>query len=413
MKLNIYRLYTCFFLILPIICSYDFLPIDMMYVLGVVCIGACYNWIKSGNKLTISLAMLIYIFYIVLSSVFPAEQIATIGVSRRLVGVARFIMLFFCFFMGYKYLKQELLYKIYSWICVIVSVLIIIQYVASFLGHPFPLIIPNVMINGTLNSNVYISNQISTGRFSTFFLEPAHQSQYVLPCLALNIFLPYKNGEKLNFGRVILMSIGIMATTSMQGILGTLIIWMLYFIILLGSKNPKRLVQVIGLIIIFVPILMYAYNQPIIQEQIHKKISSFSSDGLIQGTSSYLRLKVGWDCYSELNAVHKIFGTGYMYTKQFLKASGISRLYYSSEELVGYMNGLSKMMFDVGIVGTLLFFLSIINEIKGKIDVVMIGLLVSVGILLLTCDCYEQITLYMPIAIVLNRAYVDKTLKDI
>lgn len=405
MKLRIYKLYTCLFLILPIICSYDFLPIDMLYVLGVVCAVACYSWVRNANKITISKAMLIYAFYVILSSVFPASQIAMIGVLRRLTGVIRFLIIFFCFFIGYKYLKQELLYKAYSWICVVVSVLIIVQYFAWFLGHSFTLIIPNVMINGTLSSNVYINNQMSNGRFSTFFLEPAHQAQYVLPCLALNIFLPYKNGEKINLTRVLLLSIGIIATTSMQGILGTLIIWTIYFMILFGSRNPKRLVQVIGLIILFVPILIYAYNRPIIQEQIYKKVSSFSANGIIQGTSSYLRLKVGWDCYGELSVLHKLLGTGYMYTSSFLQVTGIGRLYYSSEFLVGYMNGLSKMMFDVGIVGTLLFFMSVFNEIKGKIDVVMVGLLVCVSIFLLTCDCYEQLTLYLPLTIILNRAY--------
>lgn len=413
MKLSIYKLYTYLFLILPIICSYDFLPINMLYVLGIVCIVACYSWIRNNNKITISKIMLIYVFYIVLSSIFPARQIAMIGLSRRLIGVFRFLVIFFCFFIGYKFLRQELLYKVYSWICVIVSLLIIAQYVASFLGHPFTLIVPDVMINGTLNSNEYINSQMSNGRFSTFFLEPAHQSQYVLPCLALNIFLPYKSGEKLNFKRIILLSVGIIATTSMQGILGLLIIWTFYFMILLGSRNPKRLVQVIGLSIVFVPVLMYACNQPIIQEQIYKKVSSFSSIGIVQGTSSYLRLKVGWDCYGKLSFLHKIFGTGYMFTDRFLQVTGIGRLYYFDEDLIGYMNGLSKMMFDVGIVGTFLFFATIFNEIKGKIDIVIVGLLVCVGILLLTCDCYEQLTLYLPLTIILNRVYADNTFEEV
>ena len=407
MRVDIRKIYTVLLLIMPIINSYNFWSLQNFYIFTIIAIIISLICLRDEKSIEVSGSLLLYLCYMVFSCVIPVIFL-NLGVSSVITRLLRFGSYFLVFFlMGYKLIDQELLYKTYKAFCITFSVLILIQYLASLAGHPFTLLIPNTIINGELNSSEYITSQLRENRFSTFFLEPAHQAQYMLPCLGITLFMTNEDG-KADLKGALLISIGMATTTSMLGILGAGIIWLVYYGDILRSKNPRRLLQLIVLVVLAVIVISIGLQQPIIQEQIRKKTSSFNGLRIIRGTSSYARLALGWECFGSLDFFHKLFGVGFRYTEAYLEQSGLgAQLYSGTLVSVGYMNGMSKMLFDIGIIGTILFFAMLGSFIRNKFDKTIGILLVSFFIIMFTSDCYPQPSMYLPILLIINHAYMN------
>ena len=138
-----------------------------------------------------------------------------------------------------------------------------------------------------------------------------------------------------------------------------------------------------------------------------KKSSSVLNSRVVSGTSMYLRMIVGWDCYSALDIIRKLLGCGYSLSTYYLLNSGIGYIFYNNVSKIGYMNGASQMLIELGIIGSLLFILNIGAVIKNFLyDKVIMAVLISLLIIMFTCSCFEQLNMYIPIAVILSRRVI-------
>lgn len=409
LKINLRKLYLFILVGLSVFSSYQVFPIPNMYVF--FAIGSFFVFSKNCDDISheritcVNNSLILFAFLTIIVSGIQCVSYLEIDIfiKRTIYFWVYFVNLFV---VAYKICEFKNMINIYVKICAILSILIIVQYLAYIVGHPFSLIIPNLKLadNDVASSNVYILEQVSSGRFSTFFLEPAHQIQYVLPCLGIVLFRDFDdNNKKNNIFMAIIITVGLMCTTSMQGILGSVIIWILYIYKLFDSREKRKFARLFVIIPLFLMGFLIFVRQPVIQEQLQKKITSLHYLNTKFNTSMYLRMFVGWDCFRDMGLVDKLFGCGIFNAGAFLKYTGIGYKYYDNSVQIGYMSGMSKILVEHGIVGTILLFVGVRRLTGSSKDNYIFIILIAWLLLLFTSDCFYSLNTVVALTLVFTR----------
>lgn len=405
-KISLVYLYQVLVLLTPILNNYLLIPIQFLYI--VCAFGSLlFLYMLSQQKIKIAGKVIIYSLYVVMLLVFYAMSGKDVPVRTIVARIVYFILIFINFYvLAFQIWDYERCFKLYEKICLFVSILIVIQFILGYLGMGVSLIPAGLTTNTVelTSSNVYRARQMLDRRFSTFFLEPAHQAQYCLPCLAMVLFSGIKTAKKKMIPAFVLTA-GLLTTTSMQGILGAGVIWLIFLIFMIKEEKIKGL----GRLLLLVPLIMVAIyivlTQPVLQEQFQKKIMSFNSGKIHRDTSLYVRIIYGWDCYNQIGILQKIFGYGYSNSGTYLLSSGIG-LKFTTIELIGYMSGISKMFCELGVAGVLLNFsimlFPLLKKQFGKRDYRIIGLIVSVGIIMFTSEAFDSISSLLPLTFAMS-----------
>lgn len=405
-KINILHLYQVLILLTPILNNYMFVPIQFVYI--VCALGfLLFLYMTAHNKIKISGKVLIYAGYVVLFSLIAGIFMPDFSLYHLLVRMGYFLLVIVNFYIfAYQIWDFERCFKLYRNLCYFLSALIIIQFVLGQIGAGVSLIPPDMTTNTAefMSSNVYRLNQVLDRRFSTFFLEPAHQAQYCLPCLAL-IFFSDLNTSKKTMLPAVLLTGGLLTTTSMQGILGAGVIWLVYLFVMIKEEKLKGFQRLFVLIPLAVVSVYFLWSQPVLQEQFQKKLMSFNRGQIYRGTSLYVRMIYGWDCYKELGFIQKIFGYGYSNSGTYLLNSGIG-LRFTSIGLIGYMSGLSRMFCELGIIGVLLNFnivlFPLLKKQQGKRDLRIFGLILTIAVIMLTSAAFDNLSSLLPLTFALS-----------
>lgn len=404
-KVNLFHVYIFLLLVLPIVNNYRIFPVAFIYLFGVFGL-LVFLYAHDAIRLKVKITLILYYVYaFIMAIIMMAGQRDTsiFMIGMRLVYLTLVLINFYIF--AYQIWDYEYAIRIYKTVCLIISVLIIIQYGLSLVGRPISLI-PSGLISNTgerLTTDSIRAAQVSENRFSTFFLEPAHQSQYTVPCIAILLLSDITSKIRNNLLLSIVMTVAVFATTSMQGILACGIVWSIYLFDLFQTRGAKKFTKLLFLIPIIIVVAVFFWQQPIIQYQIYKKATSFNSGNIYLGTSMYRRLKYGWDCYADLDLIHKIFGCGYDNAGSYLYNTGIG-LRYVTYEQIGYMSGLSKMFCEMGIVGsflnlsaTVLFVAKNMNKNR-----IVLALLVTWFVIMLTSSAFDGLASLIPLIFMMN-----------
>lgn len=415
-KISIIYLYQILILLTPILNNYLLLPVKFLYI---VCVYGALLFLHfmSQERIRIARKAVLYAIYVVLFLMLYAILVNDVPFVSIINRTLYFILIFINFYVfAYQIWDYERCFDLYNKICLFVSVLVVIQFLLGHLGMGIPLIPPGLTTNtvGLTSSNVYRATQLMDRRFSTFFLEPAHQAQYCLPCLALVLFSGLNTAKK-NMIPALILTAGLLTTTSMQGILGAGVIWFFYLIVMIKEEKIKGFRRLLLLVPLGAVAMYFLWTQPVLQEQFQKKIMSFNGGKVYKGTSLYVRMFYGWDCFKEIGILQKIFGYGYSNSETYLLSSGIG-LRFTSIELIGYMSGISMMFCELGIVGVLLNFslmlFPLLKKQHGKRDLRIIGLIVSVVVIMFTSAAFDSISSLLPLTFALSIHLNNKKLVD-
>jgi hypothetical protein len=140
-----------------------------------------------------------------------------------------------------SFYKQERYIKLLSNVTVIVAVYAIIQYVAS---HLYELNLPNTF--GPVKQEGVIYEAINFEyRPSSFLPEPSSATYFMVPYLCYSLFSVESKRDKWCFQKALLISLGILCTTSGQGLLILIVCWSIWIILAIWkstSLSLKRLV---------------------------------------------------------------------------------------------------------------------------------------------------------------------------
>ena len=165
------------------------------------------------NMISIGIGQILYLSYALFGFVFFAFYYHLGEAVYYLPRLGSLILVWINFYiLAYQVWDFKRCFELYKKICLFCSVAVTVQFVCGSMGHGFCLMPPGLKTTGDFETtDLYAIQQIATNRFSSFFLEPAHQAQYCMPCVAILLFSE-KDKHYLRIALVI--SIGIVATTS-------------------------------------------------------------------------------------------------------------------------------------------------------------------------------------------------------
>ncbi len=402
------KLCTGLLICLPIINQYRLLPISFLQVYELFIVLLVF--IRTNQKIKVNQWIVFYAVFIIVYTPYITFWLDLMKTKTLLFKIVGFGLVMISFYLVLpEIFDYDYGLKLYKKITILCSIFVIIQFVLYYIsGIGISFLLPNMRYGKNVGeiTNTIIQAQISTGRFSSFFLEPAHQAQFSLPCLALLLF-PIRSEKRVgreNYVVPLLISFGICLTTSLLGIMGVLLIWGFFY-----WKNFKRKLSPQKLMILIISIIggIMLFSQPIIQEQFIKKINSLNHLAN-HDTSLFLRTMVGWFCFKDMNIFYKLFGCGYGNMKLFMKKTQIGIEYYNNEAIIGYMSGMSELFCSFGIIGVYLYFRMYWKKIRKCNDFGLTALVLCWIFIMFTSSAFENLTALFPMIFILSRTKQDK-----
>ncbi len=144
--------------------------------------------------------------------------------------------------------NQERYVKLLSNVSVVVAVYAIIQYVAY---HLIGLRLPNTFGPGK-QAGGNIEGVIAEYRPASFLTEPSSAAYFLTPFLCYALFSKEAKHNNLYFKKALLISFGMLCTTSGQGLIVLMVCWGIWLIRESRSLNIKRLLlfAAIGIVVL-------------------------------------------------------------------------------------------------------------------------------------------------------------------
>lgn len=259
-----------------------------------------------------------------------------------------------------KALDTKMFVRIVWFISCLASILIVVQYICYYILGFHLRLIPTSMLLSDANQwialaqtgRVGISGKISSlYRPSSFFLEPSHMFLYLFPAL-IYYLLPSGLGTSEK-RKAVIISIGIVLSTSGMGLVVVAGVWILYFakngqnnsrFSLTKLLRPRNLLR-IAFIILVIILLYYRVNP--FRQSINRIISSAGLQSSINGRTALGN-----------SFIRRMHGSQFLF--------GISDRY---SDIDFNMSGFNGTMFKYGIIGTCLsylFYLKCLFDLKNQ-----------------------------------------------
>lgn len=235
----------------------------------------------------------------------------TSGFSRLLY-LAFVIVLFLCVACGTVHIPEFIKYSIT--ICKLGSIAVIIQTLSFYLLHYHIRMIPvNLLLPGSdiwINRSIYgLAKAGDMYRPSGFFLEPSHMMLYFLPLLCLYLIMPGITKERQK--TAMLISFGLVISTSGMGIGVVAGVWAIYYVLYHNNYSRKVLKKlfslrtiIIAVVAILAVVLAYMFI-PIVRSALDRIIGDGESSEAIDG-----RVRLAKELVSEMTGRDYWLGIG-------------------------------------------------------------------------------------------------------
>lgn len=370
---NTSKLYTCFLVVMPSIAMYKtpvpgFNAAELIFLLFFLFWIRDYQKENCNNLLTKSktdiLLFLVYLWSIpmLMSILFGNERldvlIRTIRISYYFIIVA---------LLSKKYLKLDEFRSLLQLYCIVNVLFLLTQYVSYYIWgtalHGFIRGIP--LYDSSYETLDYSKIYHAFLRPSGLFLEPAHCARFLLIGLCCSFFKPRKKITP------IIISFGVILTTSGQGLLILVGIWGLYILnILFKSKSIIQRRNWVLAIVIVVPLLLICFSQFSVVQNTVRRITSGGS------------LFTNGATQARFGTIKYAFGRGFLVS---LFGSGYGSVPYNG----AWMSGITYILFGSGLLGLLIILSLILNCIRnGNLCSKYVSILIS--ILLISDDSFNN-----------------------
>lgn len=335
------KAYAWLLLLIPVLSQYRYGTLDLDVVLMVVFFLV---YLLRKPRLYITpigkqvFLLLLYMVGITVANIFFGRLFST--TSDIIVRAGKYgLYLLIVFFMGNELLTYKSLMRIYRYIAFAATIYIIIQAVAYYgAGITLP-----HMIGGSSHAA-----ETDVGRLRSFYSEPAAMAYAMTPFVICSLF-----GEEYHDGRfgklfdALFVSIGVVISTSGQGIVAIGVAWTMWLILRMirgEIKKAKELLLIISLLLA----IALLYQSGIL------KFALGRVENTSEGSALDARMS-GYETLSLLGDFQRIFGAGYgNYVVENIY--GLNVFF----DVVNY-SSIAQFLFTLGIAGTLawaLFFVT-------------------------------------------------------
>lgn len=251
-------------------------------------------------------------------------------------------------------------FKIYSSIVWLMGIICVIQWILLICGIRLDFSLPTLAYTDSwkqLEKQIFGMNDFPTAVFS----EKAHFSEYIIPYIAFCLF----SDKYVVNGRIkkaAFFSVLEIMTVSGNAVVLVFVCWVLYFLLYNKmDKNNKVILIVIGLIALVVTFSVLTRI-----ETVNTMLSMLFTNNENGYSKANYRVYRGFDVYSLLPGVQKIFGVGYFRMEAFSKMYNIVSSYDKSWNTYEYFSGFTQVLLYFGTIGFILIFKHIWTLFKGQ-----------------------------------------------
>jgi len=288
------------------------------------------------NKITISTGKILLLFFL-LDAGASVFIWGTYSANNHRTAILTYMIMVYCFIVhiligtGTLFNRKIAMLTVQR-ISILNTAIIVLQYIAHYLFNVyFNPTITNLLIDDAQVYTSYLSSGMSFGVFrpAGLFLEPSHFTLF--SAIALWSILFAYNPKKKQIMYAIIISLGIVLTTSGMGIVLNFLMWGAFFI-KRRNISKKIIFNVLVGIIVFAISITVLYQFNFFQYAIYRMFT-----GDIRTSALYTRI---YNMQYLENMSSKWLGEGFM---------------NFPETIVGYSNGAVKLIYGQGIIGAILF----------------------------------------------------------
>lgn len=291
-----------------------------------------------GTKNPLPMGMIWYFFY--------WAVVFTISAKQLPLAMTQSYLAFFLFFATFNKEYFVKIYKVFALICVVFFFMQEASYLLT--GIRISGAISFLPKFGNLTMSEYISVLAEGTRSSSFFSEPAHFAQFLLPLLAIEIFY-----DKSKFRIYFAVAIGaallyLRSGNSILGIVAVLVFLVPYYL----KKNSNNRWISFSLVILFIAFVGYEYINSDMGMALLERQSEMSIIYEGGSRSGFLRVWRGFYVYNDYSFFEKILGCP--------DNSAQLKHVYSSGMIMDvgaelYFNAFQKILLNTGVVGIGIF----------------------------------------------------------
>lgn len=250
-------------------------------------------------------------------------------------------------------------YRIMVYLAIVVFILQEMMYMR--LGYRFSALIPFLDLKYDFTTmHSFILTQMYYPRSSSFFLEPSHFAQYLLPYFAYALGRNTDTIDIKKYIEPIILLIVFFFLKSGCGIAGAMSIVVFY--IIFCQIHPMKKVLIIIVAIIIFPILYSRILESDTGRQIVDRMSELEQGGDYERSGSQ-RIYRGFYVYGTEDPVLQMFGVGAGGCIDIINKSS-ARVMFNSNEY--YLNNMHILLIGFGLVGTFLFILYLFTLFKNS-----------------------------------------------
>lgn len=354
------RIYPWLIVILPIICQYQVGPLDLDVVVMLAFLVGCllfgrYIYLTSINRWI--LMIISYIVLVTAGNLLVGQKYSPSG--DIILRMGRYCLyLFIVFFLGNEKVNYESLMRAYRIIAFIATSYLILQ---AIFFYSTGIILPN-KIGGAASEG----GNAEVGRLRSFYSEPSVFGYTMVPFVTCSLLGgKYKGNGKGGALDAIFVTVGIVLSTSGQGILAAGVVWACWVILRIARREFKA--RDFGLLLAICIAGVILYSSGILEFALDRSANTNEGGAIDARMSGYVTLQL-------LTPMQRVFGAGfgnYVVANVF----GLDVFY----EFVNY-SSVSEFLFTLGILGSgiwLAFLLKIF--FKGTLCVKV--LLIAMGVL--------------------------------
>ena len=357
---------------------------------------------KYGIRNTMPKFLLYYIFYRIAVHIISAN-----GYAEMIpLGLLKSLLAYLMFFGINDYSKFHKYYRIIAIIAIIFFYIQELSY--HILGNRVLGIFSFLPISMSKSIDL-VSILAESSRSSSFFSEPAHLAQFLLPLFCIEVF-----ARRKNIPIVIFLGLTLLLSFSGNAIWGVAVVGISYIISVMKGRNIATKLKVAFLVIPAILGLLYIYVNSEMGQKTMSRSETLSTDYINSrgaSHSSYLRIFRGFAVYDNYGTIEKIIGNdngNYFYNSARTSEAAL----FFKDQNDTYINTFQSFLLYSGIVGVV-FFILIFGEIwkksygGGRVSLLVFYALSVVAALYLT----DTMALYLVVALIAPKGIEYKQIK--
>lgn len=259
--------------------------------------------------------------------------------------------------------KTQLLLRYYRLIAIACIGFFFMQEAAFYTtGVRLPGLIPGLNVVSDFGSvSDFAQAKMYSNRSSSFFSEPAHFVQFLLPLLAIELF---DSNDKKKWAKVLVLVLTLLLLQSGNAMFGLVAIGIVYLLKrLLESKSALTIVGTIFIVGCIVIGGNYYLSTEKGKELLGRE-DQLSMTDYESGQSGFIRIYRGYYVYDNLNAIEKLVGVNDFSTlRERIKTSEVGFMFRENDT---YFNAVQDIMIRTGLIGLAIFILFLVDIWKGN-----------------------------------------------